>query len=418
MTQPGRARDREEHKGPLSVKKIERMKGPCRRVDQHGLYLEMNESGAAHWLFRYVFGGRERWMGLGALHTFDLKEARERARLARQQVKDGIDPIEARRATRAAASNTARATITFREAAKQFNALHEKKWKNRKSRIQFLNSLEAYAFPIMGNLTVDQIDTALVLRCIEPLWTEKSETMARVRARIERILDWAAVRGYRTGDNPARWRGHLSEALPSRDEVAKVEHHPALPFGEMPGFWSDLAKREGVAAKALAFTILTAARSGETLGAQWAEINFETKTWTIPGSRMKAGREHKVPLSDAAIAVLTSLHEEVGNSFVFPGSRATGLSNMSMSAVVKRMKVTGITIHGFRSTFRDWAAETTSFPNHVVEMALAHTIGDAVEKAYRRGDLFAKRKALMDAWAKYCATPVKAGVVVPMRRKA
>lgn len=411
-------RKRRKRNPPLSVKAIEKLRGPCRRHDAHGLYLTMSETGAANWSFRYVWSGRERWYGIGPLHVFNLKEARERARLARQQVKDGIDPIAARRAERADAATKVKPSITFREAAIQFNALNEKKWKNRKSRIQFLNTMTTYVFPILGHLSVDQIDTGLVLRCIEPLWTEKAETMSRVRARIERVLDWATVRGYRSGDNPARWRGHLSEALPSRDEVAKVEHHPALPYGDMPGFWADLAKREGIAAKALQYTILTAARSGETLGAQWPEISFETKTWTVPASRMKAGREHKVPLSDAALAVLKSLHVEAGNSFIFPGSRKGGLSNMSMSAVVKRMNVTGITIHGFRSTFRDWAAETTSFPNHVVEMALAHTIGDAVERAYRRGDLYAKRKALMDAWAKYCATPVKSGVVVPMRRKA
>lgn len=403
----------------LSVKKIERIRKPGRYHDDHSLYLQVQEGGARTWIYRFMLRGRERWMGLGPLHTFDLKEARERARLARQQVRDGIDPIEARRAKRAEAVIATPSSITFREAAKQFNDLHEKKWKNRKSRIQFLNSLEAYAFPVIGNSAVNAIDTALVLRCIEPLWTEKSETMSRVRARIERVLDWAAVRGYRSGDNPARWRGHLSEALPGRDEVKPVQNHPALPFADMPAFWSDLSKREGVAAKALAFTILTAARTGETIGATWPEIDFNAKLWTIPGSRMKAGREHKVPLCEAAIAVLKSLYIEDGNDFVFPGSRSAGLSNMSMSAVVKRMKRSGITIHGFRSTFRDWAAETTSFPNHVVEMALAHTIGDAVEKAYRRGDLLAKRKALMDAWAKYCTTPAaRAGVVVPMRRKA
>jgi integrase len=239
--------------------------------------------------------------------------------------------------------------------------------------------------------------------------------MSRVRARIERILDWAAVRGYRRGDNPAQWRGHLSEALPARAEVAPVEHHPALPFVQMPEFWTDLCKREGSAARALQFTILTAARTGEVIGATWPEIDFESKLWAIPGERMKAGREHKVPLSDPAIELLKSLCTGGDNDCIFVGSRLAGLSNMSMSAVVKRMGRTGITIHGFRSTFRDWAAERTSFANHIVEMALAHAIGDAVEKAYRRGELLTKRKALMQAWARFC-TSAEAGVVVSMRR--
>ena len=309
--------------------------------------------------------------------------------------------------------------LTFREATQQYFDQHERKWKNAKHRTQFTNTLKQYAFPVLGDMAVADIGTPEVLRAIEPHWHTKTETMSRVRGRIESVLDWAGVRGYRTGDNPARWTGHLSEVLPARGEIKKTVHHPAMPYAELPAFMAELRKREGVAARALEFAILCAARTGEVIGARRDEIPFEDKTWMIPAGRMKGGKEHRVPLSVRALELLRALPAEDGNDFVFIGSRTgTGLSNTTLAQTLKRMNRGDVTAHGFRSTFRDWAGETTNYPNFVVEMALAHAIGDKVEAAYRRGDLLAKRKALMEAWAKYCTSPPPTGAVVPMRKGA
>lgn len=247
-----------------------------------------------------------------------------------------------------------------------------------------------------------EIDLGLVLKVIEPIWTTKTETASRVRGRIESVLDWATARGYRTGENPARWKGHLQHVLPARDHIKKRNHHAALPYPELPSFMADLRRREGIAARALEFTILTAARTGETIGARWDEISFSEKAWTVPAGRIKDGRKHRVPLSERALALLKALPHESNNDFVFIGSRANCLSNMAMAAVLIRMEWTNITVHGFRSTFRDWAAERTNYPNHVVEMALAHVIGNKVEAAYRRGDLVDERRRLMADWDRYC----------------
>jgi integrase len=403
----------------LTKKMLPKLTMPGRYGDGHGLVLQVTPSGARSWLFRYERGDRERRMGLGPLHTVSLDEARERARLARQKLLDGIDPIDARRGDAATRALEAAKALTFEDAARQYFAQHETKWKNAKHRAQFLSSLETYAFPALGAVSVRDVDTGLVLKALEPIWPKKTETASRVRGRIESVLDWATVRGYRKGDNPARWKGHLAEVLPARGKIAKAEHHAALPFDAMPAFYRDLAGQEGVGARALAFTILTAARTGEVIGARWPEIDLTAKTWTIPADRMKAGREHRVPLSDAAVSILAALPREDGNPFVFIGGReGKGLSNMSMSAVLKRMERTEITVHGFRSTFRDWAAERTAYPNEVVEMALAHAVGNKVEAAYRRGDLFAKRAKLMGDWTKFATSkPVEAGQnVVGIRR--
>lgn len=390
---------------PLTVKRIEKLKDPGRYRDERGLYLQVMSATNRSWLFRYERQGRERWMGLGPLHAFDLDEARERARVARKQLADGIDPVEAKKAERAARALEAAKAITFKEAANQYFNGHEQKWRNAKHRAQFLSTLEAYAFPHIGNLPVGAIDTGLVLKVIEPIWMSKTETASRVRSRIERVLDWATVRGYRAGDNPACWRGHLDQVLPARGEIAKTEHHPALDYAEMAPFMASLAQRQGIAARALELTILTAARTGEVIGAKWDEIDFSAKTWTIPKGRMKMKREHRVPLSAEALAILEALPRE--GDFVFPGGRkATAISNMAMATVLRRMERTDITVHGFRSAFRDWAAERSAYPNHVVEMALAHAIGDKVEAAYRRGDLFDHRQRLMADWDRYCHTPV------------
>jgi integrase len=342
-----------------------------------------------------------------------LKAARERARRAREQLLDGIDPLEARRAQRAAAANV----MTFKQAAAAYYEQHEGRWKNAKHRAQFLSTLESYAHPLIGSRPVSSIDTPAVLRVLEQpvvaergypagqFWASRPETANRVRGRIETVLDWATVRGHRSGDNPARWKSHLDQVLPGRGQIAKVEHHPALPYSQLPAVVAALAIRPGTAARALQFLILTASRTGDVIGARWSEVDLANRVWTIPAGRMKAGREHRVPLSDTAVLLLRSLLTEDNNEFVFIGPRAgAGLSDMSMTAVLRRMGHTEITVHGFRSTFRDWAAEVSHFPNHVVEMALAHAIGDKVEAAYRRGDLFDKRRELMAAWADYCET--------------
>jgi integrase len=425
----------------LTVKRIARLKQKGRYSDGGGLYLQINESGSKSWVFKFertVRDGngqpkrKETMMGLGGLATFGLAEARERARLLRQQVKDGIDPLAAKRTAKAERELAAAKTLTFSEAAQQYFDQHESKWRNAKHRAQFIATLRDYAFPVIGNLPVAAVDTGLVLKVLEqkvaaergypagPLWQARPETASRLRGRIESVLGWATVRGYRQGDNPARWRGHLSEALPARSANGKVEHHAALPYAELPAFMADLRKREGVAAQALEFTVLTAARTGEVIGARWDwdEIDLKAGVWVVPAGRMKAGKEHRIPLSPRAVELLKDLYREDDNDFVFIGPRAgSGLSNMAMTTVLRRMGRSDITVHGFRSAFRDWAAERTNFPREVAEMALAHTIGDKVEAAYRRGDLFAKRKALMEAWAKYCEAPAPAGdKVVPMKR--
>jgi integrase len=399
----------------LTVKRIAKLvnsKEAGRYGDGGGLYLQVPPRGekmprnkpSASWLFRYERDGKERWMGLGALNTFSLDEARERARKARQQLQDGIDPLEALRDVRAKRALDAAKALTFEQAARQYFDTHEKKWRSNKHRQQFLNTLVAYAFPKIGRLPVASIDTGLVLKVIEPHWQSKTVTMSRVRNRIESVLDWATVRGYRTGDNPARWKGHLSEALPA--VIAKPKHHEALPFAELPEFFTTLRTRKGVGLAALEFLILTAARTGEVIGAKWDEFDLNGKVWTVPSGRIKGGREHRVPLSDRTLEILRSLPREDDNPFVFIGSKKRmGLSPTATHLILKSTGRDDITVHGFRSTFRDWASEKTAYPNHVIEMALAHAIGNKVEASYRRGDLFEKRKRLMADWAKYCLTP-------------
>ena len=387
----------------LTAKRISKLIEPGRYSDGHGLYLQVMSPDNRSWLFRYERNNRERWAGLGPLHTVSLKEARERARRVRLQLLDGIDPIDARKAQRATRALEAARALTFEKAARDYFGQHAEKWRNPKHRAQFLSTLEAYVFPTIGHLSVADIDTGLVLRCIEPIWKRVPETAGRVRNRIEAVLDWATIRGSRSGDNPARWVGHLDNVLPARSQLANYKHHPALPYAQMPAFIASLSGREGVAARALEFLILTAGRTGEVIGAQWNEIDLKAKTWTIPAERMKARKIHKIPLNDRAVEILGALPREEKNPFVFIGPRRSGLSNMAMMTVLRRMKQDNATVHGFRSSFRDWAAERTNYANHVVEMALAHTISNQVEAAYRRGDLFDKRRRLMKDWAEYCA---------------
>jgi integrase len=407
----------------LTKHQVSTIKERGRYGDGKGLYLQVMPTGARSWILRFERSGRERWMGLGPVSDFSLDEARERASQARRLLKDGFDPIDARQAERTQrATEEARAAarnITFKAAAEQCFKFHSPKWKNAKHRAQFLSTLKQYAYPSLGKLPVAAIDKTLVLKAVLPIWESKNETASRVRGRIEAVLDFAKVNGWRDGENPAAWDGNLVHALPAPGTFTQVKHHAALPFADVFDFMTQLATREGMGARALEFLILTAARTGEVIGARWSEINLETKLWTVPAIRMKAKKEHKVPLSDQAVAILKALPRDSG--FVFPGGRkGVPISNMAMATLLKRMGRFDITVHGFRSTFRDWAAERTNYPNHVVEMALAHVIGDKVEAAYRRGDLLAKRAKLMADWSKYCATkpvgtannvtPIRAGV--------
>jgi integrase len=404
---------------PLTKKRVAKLTTkPGRYLDQHGLYLQVISPTNRSWLLRYERGGRERWLGLGPLHSIDLDDARARARKARQQLLDGIDPIEARKAERAARALEAARSLSFEDASRQYFAAHEAKWRNRKHAAQFLSTLRDYVFPQIGKLSIASIDTGLVLRCVEPIWAGKTVTADRVRRRIEAVLDWSTVRGYRpAGDNPARWRGHLDQVLPAREKIQKTRHHAAMPYGEIGTFVAALTAVPGVAARALQFTVLTASRSGEVIRATWNEIDLAAKTWVIPPDRMKSGREHRTPLSPAALDLLQALPREDNNPFVFIGpSAGGGLSEEALRAVLNRMGQ-DVTVHGFRSSFRDWVGERTNFPREVAEAALAHVVGDNTERAYRRGDALEKRRRLMDAWATYCGSkPAEAGAkVVPLR---
>jgi integrase len=381
--------------------------------DGGGLYLRVAVGGSKSWVFRFKADGRPREMGLGSVATLGLKEAREKAREARQLRLEGIDPIDQRQARRATARAQVRRVMTFRQCAEAYIAAHEDSWKNPKHRMQWPNSLAAYVYPVFGDMPVDAVDLDLVVKALEPIWRTKTETASRVRGRIEAVLDWAAVRRFRQGDNPARWRGHLQKLFARKKEGV---HHAALPYGELASFLDALRTQEETAARALHFAILTAGRSGEVLGARWKEI--EDEVWTIPASRMKAGKEHRVPLSKEALAILAEQRKVREGEFVFAGSKAgRPLGPNAMTSVLRRIGRGELTVHGFRSTFRDWAAERSNFPQEVCEMALAHAVSNQVEAAYRRGDLFAKRRQLMTAWGQYCAMPAKtAEKVVPLRR--
>ena len=339
---------------------------------------------------------------------------------ARKLKAQGKDPIAAREAVRAQERVEAARAVTFRYCASAYIAARKDGWKNAKHAAQWGATLETYAMPVIGELPVQSVDVGMVHRVLEPIWSSKTETASRVRGRVEAILDWATVREFRKGDNPARWRGHLENLFPARSKVQKVEHHPALPYAEMGAFMAALKAQEGIGALAMQFTILTGARTGEVVSAKWSEIDFEAGVWTVPANRMKGGREHRVPLSKPALAILRKRHELRGKeAFVFSGARrGKAISNMAMLQTLRRMERADLTVHGFRSTFRDWAAEQTTFPREVAEAALAHVVGDKVEAAYRRGDLFEKRRKLMTAWATFCCTPGADAKVIPIGKRA
>jgi integrase len=410
--------------GKLTTLRVERAKEPGMYGDGGGLYLRVTEDGAKNWVFRFMLGGRPRWMGLGPLALYGLQEARGKALDARRLRHEGIDPIETRRANRLRERLETAKAMTLKQCAESYIASHRAGWRNAKHAAQWEATLATYVYPAIGALPVQAIDTGLVCKVLEPIWTAKPETAGRVRGRVEAILDWAKARDYRAGENPARWRGHLDKLLPARSKVAKVEHHAALPFAELPDFMGRLRAQEGVAARALEFAILTAARTGETIGARWSEIKLADKIWTIPAERMKAGKEHRIPLSLRALAILEGMRAlrlegdqpAASDEFVFRGGKVgKPLSNMAFLMLLRRMERDDLTAHGFRSSFRDWASERTGFPAEVAEMALAHAVGDKVEAAYRRGDLFDKRRRLMDAWANFCAKPPVNGAVLPLR---
>ncbi|MBE0564191.1 MAG: integrase arm-type DNA-binding domain-containing protein [Ochrobactrum anthropi] len=379
--------------------------------DGGGLYLQVAKGGTKSWIFRFMLAGRAREMGLGSVHDFSLREARERAREARQLTADGIDPIEARRERQATTRAKAANEISFADAAERYIKAHAAGWKNAKHADQWRNTLKTYAYPVIGSLSVASIDTAHITKIIEPIWAEKTETASRVRGRIELVLDWAKARHYRTGENPARWRGHLDKLLPARSKVSKVRHHPAMAYTDLPSFMPRLREVSGIAARALEFTILTAVRTSEAIGATDAEFDLVEKVWTIPAERMKADRPHRVPLCDRAVKILQSTPREAHSPYAFPGAkRGKPLSNMAMLEVLRGMDGTeGLTVHGFRSTFRDWAAERSSFPREIAEAALAHTVRDKTEAAYQRGDMLEKRRRLMSAWADYVSTAPASG---------
>jgi integrase len=422
--------------GKLKALTVTREKRPGLYGDGGGLYLQITERGSRSWIFRYWVSARDpatgelvrdpatnkvkgkaREMGLGSLITVSLVEARDRALECRKLREQGIDPIEARAAAKREAALVRAHSLKFKEAAEAYIAAHRVAWKSDKHAAQWPATLVKFAYPVIGDLPLQLIDTTLVMKVIEPIWSEKPETASRLRGRIESVLDWATVRGYRAGDNPARWRGHLDKLLPARAKVRKIKHHSALPYAELPAFLVKLREQEGVAARALEFTILTAARTGETIGAKRAEVDKKNKVWTVPASRMKAGKEHRVPLSDRALQILDDVGAGGGDKkdFLFAGrSAGEPLSNMAMLTLLRRMDRSDLTVHGFRSTFRDWAAERTKFPNELIEMALAHSIGDKVEAAYRRGDLFEKREKLMHAWADYCGRVAQEEKVVSL----
>lgn len=385
-----------------------------RHADGGGLYLYVSDSGARSWVFRWKVRGKRREMGLGALQTISLKEARIKARELRQAVTTGRDPIAESRSM--ADRNRAIAGHTFSAVTEAFLKAREAGWSNPKHRAQWQSTLEEYAYPHFRDTPVAKIETADVLRALTTIWNTKNETASRVRGRIESVLSYASALKYRSGDNPARWRGHLDQLLPKPSKVRKVTHHRALPYSKINTFIATLRKQEGTAARALEFTILTAARSGSVLGAQWNEIDHDAKVWRVPAERMKAKRAHAVPLSDAALAVLKRV-EDQSDTWIFPNTGTDKrLSENAMLALLDRMGVGDAVPHGFRSTFRDWAAECTTFPNIVAEAALAHSIKDKAEAAYRRGDLLAKRASLMSAWATYCCAPI-ADKVVPLNRR-
>jgi len=387
----------------LSAKRVENLKKPGLYADGGNLYLRIAPGGSKGWIFRFTLHGKTRDAGLGSFPTISLATARDQAEKLRKLLIDGIDPIEARKAERAAVRAESEQAVTFEECARAYISSHEVGWRNEKHGAQWRSTLKTYVYPVIGQLPVKAVDTTHVMQILEPIWRSKSETASRIRGRIEVILSWAKVRGYRDGENPARWRGHLDHLLPAKGKVRRVIHHPALPYPEIPAFMKLLREQEGFAARALEFLILTASRTNETLRATWDEIDWDLALWTIPAERMKGGRDHRVPLTSRALQLVSEMSDIKLNEFVFPGMKpGRPLSDMSLLMLLRRIGYGHVTAHGFRSTFRDWTAECTSFSGDAAELALAHAVPNPVEAAYRRRDMLAKRQQLMSEWGQYC----------------
>ena len=383
-----------------------------------GLLLFVKDSGAKSWILRTIVGSKRRNIGLGGFPDVTLAQAREKARLMKELILDGIDPVEERRAKQQALINEQTKNMTFAQAARLCHDKKSSEFRNGKHSMDWISSVNRFAIPVIGKIPVREIELTHILKILEPIWKEKTETATRLRQRLEAILAWATVSGHRSGDNPARWKGHLDAILPTPNKIRKRKHYPALPWQDIGSFMRELHKRQGMAARALEFIILTAARSGEARLATWEEFDLENRIWTIPADRMKAGKEHTVPLTDQVVRLLQSLPRFENSPYVFAAPRGGPLSDMTISMLCRRMEVDAVP-HGFRSTFRDWCAENTNYPREVAEMALAHAIESKVEAAYRRGDLFNKRMSLMRDWANFC-DKVQDGTakVSPIRKAA
>ncbi len=403
----------------LSARTVATVKRPGLYCDGGGLYLQLSPSGSKTWIFRYrsPVTRKLRDMGLGPVHSVGLPEAREKAATQRRLLLDRLDPIDMREGQNRKRAIEAAKAVTFSRCAASYIESHRPGWRNEKHGDQWENTIAAYCHPVIGALPVQDVDTRLVLKILEPIWASKPETASRLRGRIENILDWAKARGYRSAENSARWKGHLNQILPALTKKHRVKHHKAMPFAEVGAFVSKLRGISRVSARCLEFTILTATRTNEAVAAKPQEFDLPSATWTIPASRMKAKKEHRVPLSPRAVVIARGMLELKGD-YLFPGTKnAKPLSNMTMLKLLERIGA-DVTVHGFRSTFRDWAAERTAFSHEVCEMALAHTIPNAAEAAYRRGDLFDKRRKLMEAWADFLDAPRLEGAVIPMKHAA
>jgi len=404
----------------LKVKQIESLKKVGLHKDGGNLYLKVTKTGSKSWVFRYVINSKRHFLGLGSVNKIDLAEAREEAEKLRALLEKGIDPLDDRKRIEDERLLELAKLITFKQCADAFLNKHVHELKNKKHIQQWQNTLEVYAHSIIGGMPIDVIDTKHVMQCLEPIWSTKNETAARLRGRIEQVLAWATVSGYRTGENPARWRNHLDKLLAKPSKLQNVKHHEALDYKLIPEFMSELQQQHGIAARCLEFTIMTAARTNEAIGAKWAEINLQEKLWTVPAKRMKAKKDHTVTLSDACISLLYAMKSQQLNDYVFSGqSRQGNLSNAAMMNVLERMgrktKEDDITVHGFRSTFIDWVTEQTNHSSDVREMSVSHTIKNKSEAAYRRGNIIEKRFILMNDWANYLYPAAHSAKVLPFK---
>ncbi len=397
---------------------VAKLNKPGCYCDGKKLWLQITRTGSKSWLFRYMVAGVAKNMGLGPFPDITLAVAREKALEARKLLLEGIDPCQQKRERKAEQRLEDAKKMTFDQCAASYISAHRGSWKNLKHAQQWENTLATYVSPVFGRLPVAEVDTGLIVKCLSPIWSDKQETASRLRGRIESILGWAKTSGYRTGDNPAAWKGHLENLLATYSKSSRTTHHAALPYADIAEFMVQLRQQEGLGARALEFAILTAARSNEVRGATWSEIDLEKKEWIVPKTRMKAGKEHRVPLSDEAVNLLKKLPRFEDCEIAFPSPRLKHFSDAVFSALLERMGRKDITAHGFRSSFRDWAGETTSFPREVIEHALAHQLKDKAEAAYQRGDLLVKRGKLMQAWSGYCNTPAKQATVTPIKKGA